>query len=207
MIFRTQDRFSIEMIPILLYWSKPFNSKLLAIVNFLLLLKKFTIARLDCIYDLQQMSASCDTKDDNSLTSAAHLTSSTVSNINNSTAETNKFSKENNSGVSDDDADKYDEVGDLDGESGDDDEEDDEPPPSPIFHSFLRGRPGKPLLPSPPKAIYGNGNDFGATLVVRISIHTVTTTQLTMAINSNNNKIHIKWDNNKYISLVIPSNF
>ena len=111
--------------------------------------------------------------------------------------------------MSDDDDDEDDEVSDLDGESGDDDddEEDDEPSPSPIFDPVLRGTPVKPLLPSPPKAIYGNGNDFGATLVVRISIHTVTTTQLTMAINSNNNKIHIKWDNNKYISLVIPSNF
>ena len=39
----------IEMIPPLLYLSKPFNSKLLAIVNFLLLLKKFTIPRFDCI--------------------------------------------------------------------------------------------------------------------------------------------------------------
>jgi len=47
--------------------------------------------------------------------------------------------------------------------------------------------------------------NFGATMVVRISIHIATTTQLTMVINSNNNKVHIKWDNNKCSSLVIPS--
>jgi len=119
---------------------------------------------LPSIYDLQQMSAACDTLDDNSITSVATLTSS-VNNINSSTAETNKFSssreKENDSGVSDDEEDEDDEVSDLDGESGDEDEEedDDEPSPSPIFDPVLRGTPAKPLLPSPPKAIYGNGND------------------------------------------------
>jgi len=113
---------------------------------------------LPSIYDLQQMSAACDTLDDNSTT--------LVNNINSNTAETvNKFSKENNdSGVSDDDDDEdCDEVSDLDGESGDDDDEEEDDiehaSPSPIFDPVLRGTPGKPLLPSPPKAIYGNGND------------------------------------------------
>merc|ERR1719203_704777 len=98
---------------------------------------------LPSIYDLQQMSAACDTLDDN-ITSVAATLTSTVNNINNkpSVSEADKLSKENDSGVSEDD-------------------EDDEPSPSPIFDPVLRGTAGpkQPLLPSPPKAIYGNGND------------------------------------------------
>jgi hypothetical protein len=99
---------------------------------------------LPSIYDLHQMSAACDTLDDNS----GH--GPLENNIN--TTEL-KHNSGNDSGVSDDDDDEED-VSDL--ETGDEDDDDDEPSPSPIFDPVLRGTTAKPHLPSPPKAIYND---------------------------------------------------
>ena len=89
---------------------------------------------LPSIYDLQQMSAACETLEDN------------ANNI-----------KENDSGVSDDEEDEVSD--DLD--SGDDEEDDeDHPSPSPIFDPVLRGTGKQAVLPSPPKAIYDQRSGF-----------------------------------------------
>ena len=98
---------------------------------------------LPSIYDLQQMSAACDNLDDNNTHSnTSHSSTSQMLN------------KENDSGVSDDEDSEGDEVSDIEGETEDEEEEDDQPSPSPIFDPVLRGTNTKPLMPSPPKAIY-----------------------------------------------------
>lgn len=96
---------------------------------------------LPSIYDLQQMSAACDTLEDDNMQTCN----------NGSTGP-----KENDSGVSDDEDEVSSDLEDEEAESGD--EEDEEPSPSPIFDPVLRGTtPGKHnTLPSPPKSVYGN---------------------------------------------------
>ena len=114
---------------------------------------------LPSIYDLQQMSAACDNLDDNNTHSNTSSHSSTNSSqmLNNC----NNQGKENDSGVSDDEDSEGDEVSDIEGETEDEDEdENDHPSPSPIFDPVLRGTNTKPLMPSPPKAIYDHNRSF-----------------------------------------------
>ena len=101
---------------------------------------------LPSIYDLHQMSAACDNLED--------TTDNTM------LKESSSNGSSNDSGLSDDD-DEEDEVSDLEtGEDSEEEEEDeeinDEPSSSPIFDPVLRGTTAKPLLPSPPKAIYND---------------------------------------------------
>ena len=92
------------------------------------------------------MSAACDNLED--------TTDNTM------LKESSSNGSSNDSGLSDDD-DEEDEVSDLEtGEDSEEEEEDeeinDEPSSSPIFDPVLRGTTAKPLLPSPPKAIYND---------------------------------------------------
>ena len=116
---------------------------------------------LPSIYDLQQMSAACDTLDVVDNGNLHHQNSGLVPGVVGvgphgvTDLREDQQSKENDSGVSDDEED--DEVSDLESE-----EEDEHPSSSPIFDPVLRGTtPAKQaLLPSPPKAIYSNDNRF-----------------------------------------------
>ena len=121
---------------------------------------------LPSIYDLHQMSAACDNLEDTTnTTTTASATTTSSGNDNDMTMLNNKEvhhqGTSNDSGLSDDDE-EDDEVSDLETgedteeEEVEDDEGDEEPSPSPIFDPVLRGTPAKPLLPSPPKAIYSN---------------------------------------------------
>ncbi len=128
---------------------------------------------LPSIYDLHQMSATCDNLEDGGPTTGASssnhalLTASATTEL--STAVSSKDLDEAgdgdggaDSGLSDEeDEEEEDEVSDLEGESDEEEEEDEEPSSSPLFDPVLRGTTSKPLMPTPPKAIYNNDRYWG----------------------------------------------